>query len=209
VIPQRAANSANGRVKSGLLLGEVDMRRLLPLALLALVLLPLNLSAQEKLTPSNLPNFLAGYDTNFGLLDAVYSEMADENLPLRDEAGQPLGRRPIEDRRQVLSDLQQAAHQLSASPQDLVLLAALVFKTENLADDLFDLSQIAYDNDREELGKRLSDLQTTMDHNKELLSAYLLNLAADKQARISQLEKDKAELERKLQEAEKVAKSRR
>lgn len=173
----------------------------LPVALLALACVPGRLSAQQKLTPSSLPEFLKQYKTNFSLLDEAYRELAEEELPLRDERGQPLGRRPIQDRRQALSDLRQNVLRLSADPQDLVSTATLVFKTENLADDLFGLSQIAYDNDQEELGKRLADLQITMDHNKDMLAAYLLALAAEKQERIGQLEKEKADLERKLKEA--------
>ena len=180
-------------------------RAWLPVALLAFACIPSPLSAQEKLTPSNLPAFLKQYDTNFSLLDEVYRELAEGDLPLRDERGQPLERRPIEDRRQALSDLRQNVLRLGANPQDLVFTATLEFKTENLADDLFDLSQIAYDNDQEELGKRLGDLQITMDHNKEMLAAYLLALAAEKQERIEQLEREKAELERKLKEAGKPA----
>jgi hypothetical protein len=161
--------------------------------------------AEEKLTASTLPDFLTRYDTNFAALDAAYSELANEQLPLRDEQGQPVGRRPIEDRRQALADLRQTARQLAANPQDLVLTATLVLHTENLADDLFDLSQIAFDNDLEDLGKRLSDLQITMDHNKDLLAAYLLALAQEKEARLHQLEKENAELEQKLKEASKKA----
>jgi len=178
-------------------------RALLPVTCLALALLPGSLFAQEKLTPANLPLFLKNFDTNFSLLDGTYRELAEEELPLRDEAGKPLGRRPIEDRRQALSDLRQNALRLAADPQDLVLTATLVFKTENLADELYDLAQIAYDNGREELGKRLGDLQLTMDHNKEMLADYLLTLAAEKQERIVRLEKEKTELERKMKEAEK------
>jgi hypothetical protein len=161
------------------------------------------LAAQEKLTPGNLPDFLARYDTNFVPLEAAFTELVNENLPLRDEEGQPLGRRPIEDRRQALFDLQRTAQQLAANPQDLVLVATLAIRTETLSDDLFDLSQISYDNDREQLAKRLSDLQITMDHNKDLLADYLLSLAARKQERLQQLEKANTELQRKLQEYEK------
>lgn len=178
----------------------------LPIVLGVLALFPGTLSAEEQLTPANLPGFLARYDANFRPLDAVYDELVNEKLPLRDEEGQPLGRRPIEDRRRALSNLREAARELAAHPQDLVLTAKLVFGTENLADDLFDLSQIAYDNDREELGKRLSDLQITMDRNKESLANYLLDLAAEKQDRIEQLEKEKTLLEHQLKSARKQAK---
>lgn len=184
----------------------LTLQALLPVACLALTLLPGSLFAQEKLTSSNLPAFLKNFNTNFSLLDEIYRELAEDELPLRDDAGKPLGRRPIEYRRQTLSDLRQSALRLAAEPQDLVLTATLVFKTEYLADELYDLSQIAYDNGREELAKRLGDLQFTMDHNKEMLADYLLTLAAEKQERIVQLEKEKTELEGKMKEAEKQRK---
>jgi hypothetical protein len=62
---------------------------------------------------------------------------------------------------------------------------------------------VAYDNDREELGNRLSNLQITMEDNKELLADYLLVLAAEKQTRLQQLEKEVDELHQKLKEAAK------
>jgi uncharacterized coiled-coil protein SlyX len=64
---------------------------------------------------------------------------------------------------------------------------------------------VAYDNDREELGKRLSALQITMEENKELLADYLLALAAEKQNRLQQLEKEVDELHGKLKESTKQA----
>jgi len=89
---------------------------------------------------------------------------------------------------------------LANKPEDLVLATTLVIRTEGLADDLFDLSQMAYDNDREELGNRLNALQITMEDNKELLADYLLALAAEKQNRLQQLEREVDELHRKLKE---------
>ncbi len=176
---------------------------LLTLAVAACTLLPTGLAAQEKLTPEGLPQFLAAYDQNFDPIEALYTELIEGQLPLRDDQGQPLGRRPLEDRRQGLTDLREAARQLSRSPKDLVLTAKLVLRTESLADDLFDLSQIAYDNDREEQGRRLADLQATMDQNKEALASYLLDLAGQQHERIQELEKENAELQAKLKAAEK------
>lgn len=185
------------------------MRRpILAVVLVALTCLAGALPAQEKLTSSTLPDFLARNDTNFPLLGSVYTELANEQLPLRDEQGQPLGRRPIEDRREALSDLRQTAREFAADPQNLTLAVRVVIQTELLADDLFDLSQLAYDNDREELGKRLSDLQITMDHNKDLLAAYLLSLAGETQDRLRQLEKENQELQNKLKEAAEPPKAR-
>jgi len=164
---------------------------------------PATLLPQQKLTATNLPDFLARYDTNFGPLEVVFKDLTNENLPLTDEAGQPLARRPFADRLLALANLRQTARQFAANPEDLVLACTLVIRTEILADDLFDLSQVAYDNDREELGNRLSTLQTTMEENKELLADYLLALAAEKQNRLQQLEKEVDELHQKLKEGTK------
>jgi len=175
------------------------MRRLLSLLFMTSVaLFPTTLLPQQKLTATNLPDFLARYDTNFGPLEAVFKDLANEALPLTDEAGQPLARHPLADRLLALNNLRQIARQLAAKPGDLVLATTLVIRTESLADDLFDLSQVAYDNDREELGNRLSNLQTTMEENKELLADYLLALAAEKQNRLQQLEREVDELHQKL-----------
>ncbi len=176
---------------------------LVSLVVAACLLLPAGLAAQERLTPESLPKFLAAYDRNFEPIVTLYTELIEEQLPLRDERGEPLGRRPLEDRRAGLSETREAARQLGRTPQDLVLTTRLVLRTESLADDLFDLSQIAYDNDREEQGRRLSDLQATMDQNKEALASYLLDLAGQQHARIQELEKANAELQARLKEAEK------
>jgi len=175
------------------------MRRLLSLLFMTSVaLFPTTLFSQQKLTATNLPDFLARYDTNFGPLEAVFKDLASEPLPLTDEAGQPLARNRLENRLLALNNLRQTARQLAVKPDDLVLATTLVIRTESLADDLFDLSQVAYDNDREELGNRLSSLQTTMEENKELLAGYLLALAAEKQTRLQQLEKEVDELHQRL-----------
>jgi hypothetical protein len=180
---------------------EVNMKRALLLSFMASVaIFPASLLAQQKLTATNLPDFLARYDTNFGPLDAVLNDLKNENLPLTDQAGQPLARRPLADRLLAVTNLRQTARQLANKPEDLVLATTLVIRTEGLADDLFDLSQMAYDNDREELGNRLNALQITMEDNKELLADYLLALAAEKQNRLQQLEREVDELHRKLKE---------
>ncbi len=179
------------------------MRHLLAtFAIAACALLPTASAAQEKLTPASLPEFLAAYDKSFEPIEAIYTELIEEQLPLRDEEGQPLGRRPLEDRRQALADVRELARQLGRAPQDLVLTARLVLRTESLADDLFDLAQIAYDNDREEQARRLSDLQVAMDRNKEALAGYLLDVAGQLQVRLQELEKANAELQARLKAAE-------
>jgi hypothetical protein len=180
---------------------EVKMKRaLIPLFMISIAIFPTTLLPQQKLTATNLPDFLARYDTNFGPLEVLFKDLANENLPLTDEAGQPLARRPFADRLLAVTNLRQTARQLAANPEDLVLACTVVIRTETLAHDLFDLSQVAYDNDREELANRLGTLQTTMDENRELLADYLLALAAEKQNRLQQLEKEVDELHLKLKE---------
>jgi hypothetical protein len=176
-------------------------RALIFLFMASVAIFPTTLLPQQELTATNLPDFLARFDTNFGPLEGVFKDLANENLPLIDEAGQPLARRPLADRLLAVSNLRQTARQLAQKPEDLVLATTLVIRTESLADDLFDLSQVAYDNDREELGSRLSTLQITMEGNKELLADYLLALAAEKQSRLQQLEKEVDELQQKLKES--------
>jgi hypothetical protein len=185
----------------------------MPRAFLALFLIgsfslsPAARAQERKLTAANLPEYLSRYQQNFGFLEAAYGDLAIENVPLLNEQGKPLGRRLLEDRQKALSELRQTVRQLAANPQDLVQTITLFVRTEALSDDLLELSQIAYDNDREELGKRFSDLQVTMEYNKSLLESHVLRLAAEKQARIRQLEIENQELQRKLKEAAAPAKS--
>jgi hypothetical protein len=124
------------------------MSKTLLVLLVGVVLAPAAGAQDETLTESSLPDFLSRYEQTLSSVDKAYEELASENLPLRDDAGQPLGRRHIENRRQAVVGLMQTIHQLSAKPGDLVLTDILFVQTEALADDLFDLSQIAYDNDR-------------------------------------------------------------
>jgi len=165
---------------------------LLLAGLLALSPLARGLPPQEKLTSSNLAGFLERFGGNFQVLEPAYSELASEKLPLRDESGQPLTRRHIEDRRKLLADLRQTTRRLASHPEDLVAALTLMVQTEELADDLYDLSQIAYDNDREVLAKRFADLAFTMDGNKDRLQRYTLDLAARVEERLQQLEKENA-----------------
>ena len=198
--------ATSGRAGPGTVDSEVNMKRtLIPLFMASIAIFPITLLPQQKLTATNLPDFLARYDTNFGSLEAVYKDLTNENLPLTDEAGQPLARRPLADRLLAVTNLRQTARQFAAKPEDLVLASTVVIRTESLADDLFDLSQVAYDNDHEDLGNRLNTLQITMEENKELLADYLLALAAEKQNRLQQLEKEVDELHQKLKEGVKPA----
>jgi len=182
----------------------------IPLVLLAAMLwFPIASAAQdEELTDSNVPEFLARYEQSLGSVNEAFDDLVNENLPLHDETGQPLGRHHIEDRRQTIVGLRDTLRRLTSSPQDMVQFTTLLIQNEVLADDLFDLSQTAYDNDREELGKRFSDLEASVDHDNQRVEAYALKLAAAKQDRILRLEKENGELQQKLKEAQGKEKAR-
>ena len=174
----------------------------LPILLLGCCSIPFDLGAQEMNLPSpDLPEFLARYSQGLQPLDKLYGELKDEDFSLLDERSQPLARRRIEDRQRALDDLRKSVRELASAPQGLVLAIRLFLQSESLADDLFDLSQIAYDNNREELGKRLADLLSTTDHHNALLESYVLDLAAGRQERIRVLENENEELRKKLREA--------
>lgn len=152
-------------------------------------------------TAFDLDEFLSRYESGLKPLDQLYAELANESLPLRDEAGLPLARRHIEDRRQALNDLRASASQLAANPQDLVLATRMFVQGEAMADDLFGLSQVAYDNSREELGRQFADLLRIIDRHNLLLESYVLRVAAEKETRLRELEKENQELRQKLREA--------
>ena len=184
-------------------------RLLLLVVLFAVPLRPQDQPGQKS--ADKFSEFLTRYQKNLDRVGEAYSDLVSENLPLRDETGQPVGRHHLDDRRKELADLRQMVRELAENRQDLVRTIRLFIQTEALVDDIFDLSQIAYDNDYEELGKRFSDLETATDQDREFLESYALGLAAEKQQRILELEKQNSDLEKKLKEdAERPkAKSRR
>ena len=153
------------------------------------------------MTASNLPAFLAHYENNLKPVEAAYSDLENENLPLRDESGQPLVHRPIENRRQALAEVRSTLDHVRSEPQNLSFIITLFFQTESLTDDLFDLSQIAYDNDREELAKRFADLMAPLDEQRDILEAYALSLAREKEQRLERLERENRDLQLKLKQA--------
>jgi hypothetical protein len=156
----------------------------------------------------DLSEFLKRHESSLKQLGQLYGELANENLPMRDETGQPLARRPIEDRQQALNGLVTTVHQLAANPQDMVSATKLLVQSEALADDLYDLIQVAYDNNREELGRQLAELLRVMDRHNALIESYALNLAAEKETRLRELEKENQELRLKLREATEPVKSK-
>jgi len=174
------------------------MRALRSFFIAPFVIVSFALSAQTPappLTPDTLPKFLTNYERHLIPLEGAYGEIENDPLPLNDENGQPLGHRPLEDRRRALGDLRDTLHKLSDKPHDLRLALKLLFETEDLTDNLYDLSQIAYDNDREDLGKRLSDLMNPLDRDRAQIESYTLELAEETAARLEELEKRNQELE--------------
>lgn len=181
-----------GSILAKLLRASSPMRTLCGFLIAPLLIVPSALSAQapaKPLTPDSLPQFLTSYERNLIPLEGAYGEIENDPLPLYDENGQPLGHRPLEDRRKALADLRVTLHQLSDKPRELRLALKLFFDTEDLNDDLYDLAQIAYDNDREDLGRRLSDVVNALDHNRAQIENYALTLAEETEARVEELEK--------------------
>jgi hypothetical protein len=159
-------------------------------------------TAQAPLTSSDLPRFLTGYEQNLEPIDAAYSDLMNQPWPMRDDSGRRVGRREIKDRRKIVADLRETAKELAASPDDLLLALTLFDQTEKLGDDLYDLSQIAYDNDMEEPAMRLTELLGTVDHNQDLIAGYVFNLTKQKQKQLLQLRRENQEMRQKLQGAE-------
>lgn len=188
--------------------------RLRGLALLAIAAASPSLVANEPqaargpFTPASLAQFLAQYDKGLDPVDAAFAQLESANLPLLDESGHPLERRTITDRRKEVADVRDSVRRLATSPQDLVATMTLYSRGEKLMDDLYDLSQIAYDNDEEELGKRLTALLAGADRNQELMESYTLSLAEEKEDRLRKLEGRNQELEKKLGESPGAPKSK-
>lgn len=151
----------------------------------------------EQLTPSNLPEFRAKLEQSLRQTDAAFNDLESSKLPLVDESGETLGRRKIKDRRQVLVDLEKTLKDFARHPQNLVMVMTLSDQTEELADEVYDLSQIAYDNDREELAQNLTDLLNTLNQDANLIASYAMDLATQKEARLRQLEKENHKLRKK------------
>lgn len=171
------------------------MRRAFLFFLCLIMPIPWSLRAQDTGSPpTDLPEFLARYEDSLNVLELAYDELAVESLPLRNEWGQPLARRRIDDRRQALEELRKTIRRLRLSPQDLVLSTRLLIQSETLVDDLFDLSQIAYDSNSEELGKRLSGLMRTADHHNGIVESYALSVAEKQQARLRELQEENQSL---------------
>jgi hypothetical protein len=162
--------------------------------LMMLSLAVLNVQAEgadASLPRSELPQFLARYEQRLKPIDAAYADLSDQPFTMRDDSGRTVGRREIKDRRKIVADLRATARALAARPEDLVLALTLYDLTEKLGDDLYDLSQIAYDNDLEEPATQLTEFLVTVNYDQDLIEGYVFNLAKDKEKQLRQLREEK------------------
>ena len=159
-------------------------------------------SAQDQKPPvREAPSFMARLEEALKTAEEACTEMANNHLPLRDEQGRPLGPRTLEGFRPSVDDVRHLNQQLAASPADFVLATNLFLETGGLADALFDFSQTAYDNDREELGRRLVEISAALERHQQEIKTYTLNLATKLQQRVRKLEEENQNLQRRLDEA--------
>jgi hypothetical protein len=165
---------------------------------LACCLTPGIQAEDEQLTADTLPRFLSGYDQTLQQVDSAFAEILNQKLPLLDDSGKPLLHRNVEDRHKQVAELRDRAKQLATAPQDLVLVLKISDGTEKLADEVYDFSQIALNNDFEELADRLSRLLPEVDRNQDALEAYALSLAGEREKHINELERELQELQQKL-----------
>lgn len=185
------------------------MRKALLLLPMILICLPRACSAEETARKgTDLTAFLETCQKILQPLDAVYEDLESENLPLLDESGQPLGHRPLENRRRALAELRHTVEQLQAEPENLVPVTTLFIEFESLTDDLYDLSQIAYDYDREDLGRRLAELVSQLDDQRATIESYTLSLAGEKESRLRQLEDENRNLHLELERVKKEREAR-
>ncbi|MGH9400735.1 MAG: hypothetical protein ACRD2P_01355 [Terriglobia bacterium] len=143
----------------------------------------------EQLTASNLPPFLKTFGEDVNQVNDAFERMSKMKLPLFDEKGQALGRRKIKDRQQTVIDLKKTLQDFQQRPENLVVTMTLSAQTEELADEIYDLTEIAYDNDQEEMAMQLTHLLGNFNDDSSLIQAYALDLATQKENRLSQLEK--------------------
>lgn len=160
------------------------------------------LGAQESTsTAPDVAGVTARYEESLKPLDAIFEDLENENLPLKDESGEPIGHRPIENRKQALEELRQTLEKLRMNPESLKWATTFLIQSESLSDDLYDLTQIAYDNDREELGKRVSEVVGELDAQNDSIENLAFALADAKENRIKQLEEENAGLRQQLKDA--------
>jgi len=176
-------------------------KSVLLLAAVVLVCSP-RLGAQEdNPTAESVTAQVDRYEKTLEPLDSVLEDLESENLQMNNDSGGPQEHRPIENRRQALAELRQTIAQLRGQPEDLKGVVTLLVHSEALSDELFELVQVAYDNDREELGRRISDVVAAIDAEQESVQALVMALADEKETRIKKLEAENETLRKQLKQA--------
>jgi hypothetical protein len=169
--------------------------------LLATMSVPAGICAQDAKPPAReAPAFVARLEEALKTAEEVCVEMANNHLPLRDEQGRPIDPQTFEGFRPSVDSVRRLNQQLAASPADFVVATNLFLETGGLANALFDFSQTAYDNDREELGRRLVEISAALERRQQDIKTYTLDLATRLQQRVRKLEEENQNLQRKLDE---------
>jgi predicted ribosome quality control (RQC) complex YloA/Tae2 family protein len=171
------------------------------LAAVVLVCSPRLMAQEDNLTAESVTAQLDRYEATLQPLDSLLDDLESENLQMNNDSGAPQEHRPIQNRRQALQELRQTIQTLRAQPEDLKGVVTLLVQSEALSDELFDLVQVAYDNDREELGRRISEVVTAIDAQQESVQALTMALADQKEARIKKLEEENETLRKQLKQA--------
>lgn len=144
--------------------------------------------AIDQLTSSNLPSFLKTFSSDVAEVNAAFEHLSKNGAAMFDSKGQALGRRRIKDREQTVIDLKGTLKDFKRQPGNLVVTMTLSAQTEELADEIYDLTQMAYDNDQEETALNLTRLLGHFNDDAGLLQAYALELASQKEQRLTRLE---------------------
>jgi hypothetical protein len=167
------------------------MRKVLLLCAAITVAAPLPAQEEESAwSPEVRREFLMRHLDALAPIERAYDEADSARLPVRDEFGRSLRRRGAEDHRHPVEQLRDALERLQGRPDDLTFATRMLIATDALLDDLSNLSEIAYDDDQEELGRRLGDLARVVERHWAEVEAYVLYLAAEKELRLEELERE-------------------
>ena len=171
------------------------------LAAVVLVCSPRLMAQEDNPTAESVLAQVDRYEATLQPLDSLLDDLESENLQINNDSGGPQEHRPIQNRRQALAELRQTIQKLRTQPEDLKSVVMLLVQSEALSDELFDLVQTAYDNDREELGRHISEVVTAIDAQQDSVQALTLALADEKEARIKKLEAENENLRKQLKQA--------
>jgi hypothetical protein len=158
------------------------------------------LAAQDSAwTREDRIEFLSRHLDALQPIEQAFEEADAARLPARDEFGRSLRRRGTQDPRHPVEQLRDALERLQSRPDDLALATRMLIATDALLDDLFDLSNAAYENDQEAMARRLDDLTRVIERHWAEAEDYVLYLAGEKQQRLEELERENLLLRQTLE----------